>query len=279
LPVTPISQVLLQLSKPLQDEIILEGGIKLYLNPEFSPEWNATVSGQIAAKPIGISYSKFNEAISDAEEVVFSYSVVNEREYGADADHFQPEIEGNEYFQKYVNPKGEKLAIVAMPRVISIQWAGYYIDKFGELIDGYVGDEAGMSRWKAQFNFGFTSEYSFKNLIEWEGADYWKCDVADVFAKKVNGKLLPVGDRLIMEPMVFDIKRQIEVEQGKPMPYQTVTFIPHDRATMIHDCEELDIQAGDVISFDPRFCEKYKIDGKDYFLIKKNRAQGKWQES
>lgn len=275
MPIQPINEILLELAKPLQDEIITEGGLKLYKDTRFHPEWNTTITGKIAALPA--KHKDFNDKVKDAEELVFSYGVVADREFGADGHYFQPETEGSEYFQKYSNPKGEKLAIVAMPKVISIQWAGYYLDKSGELIDGCVGDEHAISRWKSQFSFGHASDIKFKNLLEWDGVDYWRCRIDDVFAKKVGNELIPVGDRLILEPIVINLKDKMEIVNGKALPFQRLTFIPSDRAILTHDCEELGLSKGDVVSFDDRFCEKYEIYGKNYFLIKHARAKGVWQ--
>ena len=56
------------------------------------------------------------------------------------------------------------MLIVAMPGKITHIWVGTFLDKRGNFIDGCQGSEHDIERWKAQFSFGETQKFIFKNL-------------------------------------------------------------------------------------------------------------------
>lgn len=81
LPKAPVNNYIVQLDKAFQDEIVTPGGLKLYIDTRFSPEWNTTVTGKIVSVPGKISSDRLDlkgrtiegEA---GEEVIISYMVV-----------------------------------------------------------------------------------------------------------------------------------------------------------------------------------------------------------
>jgi hypothetical protein len=66
------------------------------------------------------------------------------------------------------------------------------------------------------------------------------------------------------------------LETATALPFQTVELRYVDRAVMVSGGEELGFKKGDILSFDPTYLEKYNLFGKEYYLIKKRRIQGKW---
>jgi hypothetical protein len=268
---TPLGTVFLKLDRVLNDEIILNGGIKLFLDPKWNPEWNASVTGVVAALPVNHPAN-----VNIGDEVAFSYRVVADRT-AIKADYFQPLHEPMPYFKRYINGKGYKLTMVAMPGVISKIWAGTLVDKFGSLIDGVQGSESDADRWMAQFNFSNAADFKFNNLFNFNGKDYWKADLNEIFAKRVKGKVRSIGDRIICEPIEVDIKHKLELLEGKALPYQNVMIRYMDRGKVVSGGEDIGVEAGQIISFEEKYMERYEFWGKKYLLIKKHRVQGIWE--
>lgn len=272
LPITPISEVLVCVEKTMQEEIITEGGLSLYKDSSFRPQFSVTTNGIVAAASPKI------KGVDKGDEIVFGYDVIMDRVYKSDAHCFLPETEGNNYLKKFRNGKGEILQVAAVPLAISNTWVGAYIDASGEFVDGVQGTESVVERWMAQFEFGSPDEFIFKNLLEIDNVDYWRCSEDKLLAKKVGGDILPIGDsRLILKPIVINLKHKLEIMKGKPLPFQKVSFTPDDRGVLIHDYEPLGLKKDDIIGFQKEYCEKYELFGGDYFLIKPKRAICKWQ--
>ena len=51
----PISQALLHIDQALQDQLITDSGLKLFLDPSYHKEWNASVTARVAALPIKVN--------------------------------------------------------------------------------------------------------------------------------------------------------------------------------------------------------------------------------
>lgn len=269
-PITPINSVLLCLDRVMNDEIITNGGLKLYLDPSWHPEWSASVTGVVFGIPIN---SPKNIKLSD--EVAFSYTVVADRSC-TKPDYFQPIIHPSPIHERYINGKGETLTVCAFSGNISKIYSGAYVSRRNELIDGIQGTESEVQRWKSQFNFSSNGNMKFNNLFNFNGKDYWRADIEDVFAKRVKGEIVAIGDRIIMLPVEEDVKTKIELYQGKPMPYRDVRIRYMDRGKIVSGGEELGFKKGDVVSFDERYLEKYSFWNKNYFLIKSHRVNGIW---
>lgn len=273
------NHILLQVDKALNDEILLEGGIKLYLDPTFRPEWNATVTGKVVSKPIHPKgeNKKAIAALKVGDEVAFSYRVISDIEYGSSSDLFNPTTEGSDYYKIFANAKGEHLTIVAMPNGnMPPIWAACYNDKFGNLVDGTQGNESDVERWMAQFKFGNVQDGKFKNLFEEDGKDYWKSQECDVLAVKNGDDILPTSDLLICKPIEIDLTTRHNLMNGVSLPPMTIAARLYDRATLLHDAEDMGLKKGDVVSTQEQYIQKYDLWGKPYFLIPKRHIYGTW---
>lgn len=81
LPKAPVDNYIIQLDKAFQDEITTPGGIKLYIDTKFSPEWNTTVTGKIVSVPDKLRSERLDlrgRTVEGkaGEEVIISYMVV-----------------------------------------------------------------------------------------------------------------------------------------------------------------------------------------------------------
>lgn len=84
LPKAPVDNYIIKLDKAFQDEITTPGGLKLYMDTHYSPEWNTTVTGTIVSLPNRLSKrpelrGKVIEG-AEGEEVIISYMVVYDME-------------------------------------------------------------------------------------------------------------------------------------------------------------------------------------------------------
>lgn len=269
----PLNHVLIHMDAPLVEEIVLNGGLKLFIDGSYDPAWNCTVTGRVIGSP-----SKLDK-IKAGDEVAFSYSVVADTTFGTDNDFFMPTTEANEYFQRFTNSNGEILSITALPPVFgkfTKIWVGVLVDKYGNRIDGEQGNESHVKRWMSQFKFSGVNDLKYKNLIDVNGEIFWKAMPSDVYAKKEGDKIIAVGDRIIGKPIETDIKYRMELESGIKLPATSVKLRHIDRMQVISGGESLGIKKGDVIGFDERYLERYEFWGENYFLIKEKRVNGIW---
>lgn len=275
----PINHIFLNLDKPIQDTIKI-GDLELYLDGSFRPEWNATVVGEIAGLPENPKgeYSETVSKLKVGDKVLFDYSVVAERKFESDGAYFTEVTKDSPYYQKYINGKGEKIFIVALPGKITHTWSGTFSDNRGNFIHGCQGSESELSRWKSQFSFGETQQFFFTNLVDTGTGDVWKASYRDIYAKFDGDKLTTVGDRIILEPIDLDIPKEVLTQMGIELPQSTFKARLGDRAKVISAPENSGLKEGDIVGFEEKYLEKYEYNGKNYYLIKSRRALGIWEE-
>lgn len=277
----PIGCILLKIEKSLQDEIITDSGIKFYLDPSYNKEWQATVTAKIAALPVKYSdkHSKIIGQLNIGDEVCISYRVVADFAFKGDGHRFMATTEPNPHRQEYINGKGDRIQKAAMPKRSGISgatWVGVLTNVRGDYVDGCQGSESDVDRWMAQFPFGQTDDYTFNNFISYNGEEYWKCNISDVFAKKVDGKLVAVGDRVIgryvEEEVPEDIKRSLMFNGDMKVRYQ-------DRLRVLTGGEDLGLKENNTINFTSGHLEKYSFYGKEYYMIRKKSINGLWSNN
>jgi co-chaperonin GroES (HSP10) len=266
-------KIFLSIDKTLVDEISTDSGFKLYLAPEWNFEQNTTVAGNVSIVP-----KNFNKDIKPGDEVAFSYSVIANRTFPEHSDYFVLLSEGSPYIKIWQNHKGEKVRMIAHQGAISIFWTGTYFDKHGEFQYGKQGTEKEVERWlHTNFKFGNCENFIYKNLITVDNKDYWKCPYENIFAKKVNGEIVSIGNRVICEIIDIPVPKRLLKAKGIHIPDSSVQMRFYDRGKVISGGESIGVKKGDIVSFEERYCEKYKLWDRDYFLIKQHRVQGIWK--
>lgn len=106
MPQAPTDNYIIRMDKAFQDEITTPGGLKLYMDTYYSPEWNTTVTGNIVSVPRRLTSrpdlrGRTIEGCA-GEEMIFSYMVVYDME-SRDNDtpiHNNLFYHGGEYFWK-----------------------------------------------------------------------------------------------------------------------------------------------------------------------------------
>lgn len=275
---TPVSQVLLSVENVLQETITTDSGIKFFINPDYNREWNVATVAKVAAIPINqIQKDKsILESIKIGDEICFSYQVISDVSFGSDGHSFMPATEEDPYTKEFINGKGETVRIYGLAKrsgFKGLTWIGTYQNKKREIISGVQGSESEIEKWLSQFPFGTSDRYTFNNLFNYEGKDYWKCWPDQIFAKKVKGHWVAIGDRIICTPIDEDVP--VELLQ-KIQHHESVKIRRQDRATVLSGGKRMNLKKGDVISFNPSHCEKYKFGNSDYYLINERVVNGKW---
>lgn len=266
---------LLSIDKALVDEISTESGFKLYLAPEYNFETNVSVAGKVAVLP-----KNAKGDLKEGDEVVFSYHVVSNRSFPNTSELFVPISEGGKYIKIWMNGKGEKLRMMAHQGAISIFWTGTFFDKNGQFVQekSFQGTEEQVERWAhTNFKFGDCENFTYKNLFTINEKDYWKCSYENIFAKKVGDEIVSIGDRVICEIMDVPVSEKELKKAGILIPASKVKLRYYDRGKVISGGESIGLSKGDIVSFDEKYCEKYSLWGKDYFIIKIRRVEGVWE--
>lgn len=268
----PKDNYLVTVDSKYTEEIILSSGIKLFIDPTFSPEQHTTVIGKISSIPI---HNKLNLSIGD--EIFFSYVVIAQRDYSQVGDVYHSMFEGdNQFFQRYKNGKGHTITIVVMPGIIGQIWVGTHLNERGDLISGCQGSESEVSRWKSQFTIGSGGSFKYKNLLNIEGQERWLVKPELIFAKKKGKKLQPLGDRLILKPIKVEVPKDVLREMKIKIPDSAVYTEHRDKSELQYFDKETGYQKGEIIGYEPKYVESYTVNGEKYQLLRKRRILGSY---
>ena len=273
-PIPVKKNVFLKIDKALVDEIVTESGFKLYLAPEYNFEQNTAVTGKIA--------SSKSKDLPTNTEVAFSYQVISNREFPNTSDFFVPISEGSEHLKIWQNGRGEKLRMRAHEGKISLFWVAVFFDAKGQFVQekSIQGTEEQVERWlQSNFKFGNCETFKYRNLLSIDGKEYWKCSYENIFAKKVKGHVVAVGDRIICKFIEIPIEQRVKEVQGIKLPEKNVAIRLTDRAEVLSAPKGSGYKKGDIISFNERYCENYQLWDKTYALIKQSRVEGLWIEN
>lgn len=273
---TSISTPFIQVEKALNDEIVTQSGLKLYIDGSWNREIHTTVTGKVSALPLNGSHPVLKQ-LKVGDEVAFSYAVCSETVFANDSENFIESTEGSDHLKQWRNGKGYRLAVMAIPGGFHGIWVGTYNDRHGNLIDGRQGSEKEINKFLSQFSFGDGSELKFKNLIDIDGEDHWKAFYDDIFAVKKGDKIIACGDWLICEPVVIDQTTLWNLQNGLSLPPMSVAFRCTDRGVVVSGGGELGFKKGDVAAGGEKFWSDYDLWGKKYTLIRKRRVIGKYE--
>ena len=273
--IQPLDNYLISVENKYVEEIITSSGVKFFLDPSWNPTMHTTVIGKVEKIPVNNSLE-----LSIGDSILFSYVVIGQRDYASTGSVFHSMFEGevNPMFQRYKNGKGEFLNIKAMSGIIGYIWTGVHLSPRSELIDGCQGSESEVSRWASKFQIGAGGSYKYKNLLNIEGKEYWVCKPEYVFAKKDGKKLIPLSDRLILNPINVEIPKDVLSEMMIKVPESSVFARYYDRGELTHPDKTTGYKKGDIVGFDPKFVERYDVDGKEQFLLRKRRVLGKYSK-
>jgi hypothetical protein len=79
------NHLLVKIDRKYQDEIVTEGGHKLFVDTRFRPEWHATINGRVVEAPERLSlpqpWKGLAPEVEVGDEVYFSYLVLFDRQH------------------------------------------------------------------------------------------------------------------------------------------------------------------------------------------------------
>lgn len=269
-----LTKFLLEIPNPLMDEIVLSGDLKLYMDTSFETEWKVCTSAFV--KEIPQSFKNKNVHIGD--EVAVSYFVVADRTLPAADNNYFPVTKDNIYYEKYKNSNGFWLTKQAVPLPRGgIKWVSFLQDNYMNWVDGTEGTQSDVERWMSQFSFGGEDNFTYTNFIHVEGNQYWQAEDFNIFAKKDGKEIISVSDRIICLPVSVDLTTMYNIQNGTIEPPFTVVGMYTDRGRIISGGENIGLKKGDIIGFEPKFCEKYTLWNLECYLIKDDRVDLIWQ--
>lgn len=290
-PVCIQNNILVELPKVFQDEIISDGGVKFYKDVTFRPEWNTTISGIVTSVPLGLTMGNgnnhsfdperplINQTVKAGDEIIFSYLVVmNRKQTDNVGEIFTRDNPVNPYTTTWSNPNGLKLVRIYMN---NNKWeCGLFDTKSKTWADKITGNESDiegfLSKYMATPNIG----YNYKNLLPYDGIDYWKVDYANAIAiKRKDGNFEMIGEYVLLEP-IREPKRETyqgvleiyNLEQEKD--YKAIGKIV-SIGEPLKGQKKLSAKPNDIIYTDIRYVEKYEIDKHDYWVVRQKYLYGK----
>lgn len=113
---------------------------------------------------------------------------------------------------------------------------------------------------------------TYKNLIVYEGVEYWKVDYAEVFCVVRDGKIIMPYEYVLLEPLKDN--RDLRSSSGLVLGTNE-TF--NDRALVkaLPDIE-MDCKVGDMIPVEERYVQQYQMLGGLHFIIPSRRLIAKF---
>lgn len=272
----PFDKVIVKLKSHYSDEIQFQSGVKLYIDPSYNPNFHATSDGIVHSVPVGLrgSNSKIIPIIRPGDEVLFSYKTVGDITFQDNTELFRMTTKGEGFFTTWMNQ--ERFTLHMEKTLKDRQWAVVYTDRFGEWIAGKVGTQGECENWMTRnFKFatgeGFTYDNKFYNSEE----ELWRVDYSYVFAIRRDGHMKMVGDYLLVEPIVENLPELIQSSRFI-RPEMDRMIVREDKGWLRCGGRGSDgMRNGDVIYFDPNMKEKYNIQGKPWYVVKKQYVTGK----
>lgn len=284
------NNILVELSKAFQDEIVSDGGLKFYQDTTFRPEWNVSILGEVASVPIKLNMGggidsldpdrpNIHPIVKPGDELLFNYLVIMNRKQSDNAgDIFTRDRPTNPWTTVWSNPNGLQIVRVYLKNnkyecglfdTVSRTW----VDK---IRGGEFDVENFMGKYMPTENIGF----NYRNLLPYEGKDYWKVDYSNAIAiKRDEGVFEMIGDFTLVEPISEPDNRVYEgsleiynIEKDKD--YKSIGKLISIGLPLKGD-KKISVQPNEIICADSRYVMKYEIDRKNYWVIRQKHIYGK----
>lgn len=289
-PVCIQNNILIELDKKFQDEVVSDGGIKFYKDTTFRPEWSTTITGKVASVPTRLTIGdgkaqsldpdrvRINQKIKIGDDIVFNYLVVMNRKMTDNAGEvFTREHPLSPYVTVWTNPNGQQ---IIREYLMNDKYQVSLIDTKTKIvvdtIKGWEKDvEDFMGKYMPTENHGF----NYSNLLPYDGKDYWLVDYANAIAIKKDYGYEMVGDFVLLQPIREPFRGTydgvIEVHEIKQDTDYRATARLVSIGEPLKGNKKLSVKPNDIIVTDIRYVEKYEIDGKDYWVVRQKYIYGK----
>ena len=290
-PICLQNNILVELPKAFQDELVTSNGMKFYQDTTFRPEWNVTLQGKVTSIPQKITQGDGNihsfdpdrprirPIVKVGDELFFSYTVVMKRSQTDNAgDIFTREDPINPYTTTWLSYSGLRMIRVYL---MNNKWEIGLLDtKTKTWIDKLVGGEGEVESFMGKYMPTENVGFNYKNLLPHDGKDYWMVDYAYAIAiKRAEGVFDMIGDYVLVEPIREPFRgthqgviEVYEIEQDKD--HRAIGKVLYIGEPLAGDTK-LSVKPNDIICSDIRYVQKYEIDGKDYWVIRQKHIYGK----
>jgi co-chaperonin GroES (HSP10) len=290
-PVCLQNNILVELPKAFQDELIASNGMKFYQDTSFRPEWNVTIQGKVVSTPLKITQGdggaqsldpdrpRIKPIVKAGDDIIFSYTVVMGRHQTDNkADIFEREDALNPYTTTWLNYAGLRIIRVYL---MNNKWEiGLFDTKTKTWVDRVTGGEREVESFMGKYMPTENVGFNYKNLLPTHDKDYWMVDYSFAVAiKRGEGEFEMIGDYVLVEPIRQPFRGThqgvIEVyEIAQDTDYRAVGRVVAIGEPL--ECDpKLSVKPDDIICSDIRYVEKYEIDGHDYWVIRQKYIYGK----
>jgi co-chaperonin GroES (HSP10) len=290
-PVCIQNNILVELPKAFQDELVSDGGLRFYKDTTFRPEWSTTIKGTVASAPIKLtigdgrvhSFSperpNIKPIVKKGDKIIFSYLVVmNRTQTDNIGDIFERETPKNPYTTVWRNPNGLELVRIYLQN--DNFEVGLFDTKTREWVDRIRGKERDVESFMGKYMPTENNFFNYNNLLPHEGTDYWKVDYLNAIAiQKEDSTFEMIGDYVLIEPLHAPMR---VTEQGVIEVYNMEQSKDYKATGQIVSIGEplkgepkLNVKVNDIICTDIRYVEKYEIDRHDFWIVRQRYIYGK----
>lgn len=291
IPICLQNNILVELPKAFQDELIASNGLKFYQDTTFRPEWNVTIQGKVASVPRKItvgdgavqSYDpdrpRIYPIVKAGDDLIFSYTIVMKRAQTDNAgDVFLRDDPTQPFVTTWSNPNGLQLVRIYLKN--NKYEVGLFDTKTKIWVDRLKGDESDVESFMGKYMPTENVGFNYHNLLPYEGKDYWMVDYAYAIAvKRAAGVFDMIGDYVLLEPIrephrgIYTGMIEVyQIEQDKD--FRAIGRVISIGQPLKNDVK-LSVKPNDTIYTDIRYVEKYEIDGHDYWVIRQKYIYGK----
>lgn len=287
-PVCIFNNILVELPKAFQDELVASGGTIFYQDTTFRPEWNTTIKGIVASVPkrliiggetLDPDRPKIRQIVKPGDEIIFSYLVVmNRKQTDNVGEIFERQTPKNPYTTVWTNPNG--LEFVRMYLLNDKYEIGLFDTKSKTWVDRVKGGEREVESFMGKYMPTENVGFNYGNLLPYDGKDYWKVDYPNAIAiKRAEGIFDMIGEYSLVEPISEPKDRVISEDLFVYNAEQSTDYKAVGKLLSIGDPLKgqptLSVKPNDTIVIDARYLMKYEIDGKDYWVVRQKHIMGK----
>lgn len=274
---TPVNNLLIEMEEAFQETITTPGGLKLYIDTTFNPENHTTIKGKVVGIPDKMSkdpFFDFPPEVQVGDTLIFNYLVVFSRTEKTDIEaFFQTED------MMWQNGLGQVITMGQAPNPFNGKsiWVGQLEDKEGEIIDLFSGKRDEVEKWVQSFKHTRNEDLQYEYHLE---DKIWQVPYSFALAYVRDGKMVPIGGNVFLEPvqvplaLTFEGTSIIIPESLKQAEKKGAGIVKHI-GTPRNSFPLLDAKEGDEVIFDPKYYERYKIQGKEYIIVKQHRLYAK----
>jgi len=286
-PKSPVNTILVQIEKKYEDEIITGSGIKLYKDTSYNPEWNVTATGKVVSVPARLA-DRVTEAgtfvagdsptlivpdVQVGDELFFGYSVIEDKDYINSPDAFR-EVEDSQS-TLYSNSKKEQLRLQKLSKNLAIC---IWTDANNKRLGGYQGKPDECIKWLQQnFTFAGDDNLVYKNLLPYNGEDYWMVNYLEAKGVKRDGEIIMLAGNVLCEAPEestgFELDENKLLHTVKKVDKSILTVVATGKP--LKNEPELGLQSGDKIKVNADHVQTYTVWGKEYAMIDQRSIFGK----